>query len=49
MMVKEARYVDDIANGPLPHYELQSVALKETTNKEALLNKVAQVEVAGIN
>jgi hypothetical protein len=22
MMVKEARYVDDIANGPLPLYEL---------------------------
>jgi hypothetical protein len=22
MMVKEARYVDDIANGPLPVYEL---------------------------
>jgi hypothetical protein len=49
MMVKEARYIDDIANGPLPHYEPQPVALKATTNKEALLNKVAQVEVAGIN
>jgi hypothetical protein len=49
MMVKEARYVDDIANGPLPIYELQSVALKATTNKEALSNKVAQVEVVGLN
>jgi hypothetical protein len=28
MMVKEARYVDDIANGPLPVYELQPIALK---------------------
>jgi hypothetical protein len=49
MMVKEARYVDDIANGPLPLYELQLVALKATNNKEALPNKVAQVEAAGLN
>ena len=49
MMVKEARYVDDIANGPLPIYELQPVALKATTSKEALPNKVAQVEVVGLN
>jgi hypothetical protein len=27
IMVKEARYVDDIANGPLPIYESQPVAL----------------------
>jgi hypothetical protein len=49
IMVKEARYVNDIANGPLPQYELQCVALKATTNKEALLNKVAQVEAANLN
>jgi hypothetical protein len=49
MMVKEARYVDDIANGPLPLYESQLVALKATTNKEALPNKVAQVEAATLN
>jgi hypothetical protein len=36
MMVKEARYIDDIANGPLPHYELQPIALKAMTNKEVL-------------
>jgi hypothetical protein len=42
MMAKEARCVDDIANGPLPqHYKLQHVALKETTNKEPLPDKVA--------
>jgi hypothetical protein len=41
MMVKEARYVNDIANGPLPQYEPQLIALKATTNKEALPNKVA--------
>jgi hypothetical protein len=28
MMVKEARYVDDVLNGPLPVYEPQPVALK---------------------
>jgi hypothetical protein len=41
MMVKEARYVDDIANGPLPLYEPHPVALKATSSKEALPNKVA--------
>jgi hypothetical protein len=49
MMVKEARYVDDIANGPLSIYEPQPVALKATTSKDALPNKVAQVEAAGQN
>jgi hypothetical protein len=49
MMVKEAMYVDDIANGPLPLYEPQLVALKSTSNNEALPNKVAQVEVAELN
>jgi hypothetical protein len=49
MMVKEERYVDDIANGPLPLYELQPVALKATTSTEALPNKVAQVEAVGLN
>jgi hypothetical protein len=49
MMVKEARYVDDALNGPLPIYESQPVALKATSNKEALPSKVAQVEAAGLN
>jgi hypothetical protein len=49
MMVKEARYVDDIANGPLPLYEPQPVALKATSRKEVLPNKVAQVEAARLN
>ena len=48
-MVKEARYVDDIANGPLPLYKPQPVTLKATTSKEALPNKVAQVETVGLN
>jgi hypothetical protein len=42
MMAKEARYVDDITNEPLPqHYKLQPVALKATTNKDALPKNVA--------
>jgi hypothetical protein len=48
-MVKEARYVDDIANRPLPLYELQLVALKAITSTETLPNKVAQVEAAKFN
>jgi hypothetical protein len=49
MMVKEAQYVDDALNGPLPIYESQPVALKATSSKEALPSKVAQVEAAGLN
>jgi hypothetical protein len=49
MMIKEARYVDDIANGPLPLYEPHLVALKATNIKEALPNKGAQVDAAGLN
>src|SRR5688572_26789981 len=49
MMVKEARYVDDALNGPLPVYEPQPVALKATSSRETLPSKVAQVEAAGLN
>jgi hypothetical protein len=49
MMVKEARYVDDALNGPLPVYEPQPVALKATNNREALPSKVAQVEATELN
>jgi hypothetical protein len=49
MMVKEARYVDDTLNRPLPVYEPQPVALKATSSKEALPSKVARVEAAGLN
>jgi hypothetical protein len=49
MMVKEARYVDDALNGPLPVYEPQPVALKATSSREALPSKVAQVEAIGLN
>jgi hypothetical protein len=49
MMVKEARYVGDALNGPLPVYEPQPVALKATSSREALPSKVAQVEAVGLN
>jgi hypothetical protein len=50
MMLKEARYVDDIANVLIPLYESQPVSLKATNNKEALPNNnVAQVEAIGLN
>ena len=49
-MAKEVRYVNNIANGPLPqYYELQLVARKATTNKEALPYKVAQIEAIDLN
>jgi hypothetical protein len=48
MMVKEARYVDDALNGPLPVHEPQTVSLKATSSRETLPSKVAQVEVAGL-
>jgi hypothetical protein len=48
MMEKEARYVNDITNGPLSHYESQLVALKAVANKEMLLDKVAQIEAVGL-
>jgi hypothetical protein len=51
MMVKEARYVDDALNGPMPIYEPQPIALKLATSssREALPSKVAQVEATGLN
>src|SRR5688500_7167398 len=49
MMVKEARYVDDALDGPLPVYEPQPVALKATSSKEAPPSKLAQVEAARLN
>jgi hypothetical protein len=49
MMVKEARYMDDALNGPLPIYEPQHVNLNATSSKETLSSKVAQVEATGLN
>jgi hypothetical protein len=49
MMVKEARYVDDALNGPLPVHEPQTVALKAISSRETLPSKVVQVEAVGLN
>jgi hypothetical protein len=49
MMVKEARYVYDALNGPLPVHEPQTIALKATSSREMLPSKVAQMEAAGLN
>jgi hypothetical protein len=49
MMVKDARYVDDALNGPLPVHEPQTIALKATSNRDTLPSKVVQVEAAGLN
>jgi hypothetical protein len=50
MMAKEARYIDDVAHGSLPHYnEPQPVTLKATNSKEALPDKVTQIEAADLN
>jgi hypothetical protein len=49
MMVKEARYVDEALNGPLPIYEPQPIALKATSSRETLPSKVAQVEAVALN
>jgi hypothetical protein len=35
MMVKEARYANDIANRPLPQYEPQLIALKPVTRRRS--------------
>jgi hypothetical protein len=48
MMIKEARYVDEALNGPMPIYEPQTIALKATSSREALPSKVAQVEATGL-
>jgi hypothetical protein len=49
MMIKEARYVDEALNGPMPIHEPQTVALKARSRRETLPSKVAQVEAAGLN
>jgi hypothetical protein len=49
MMIKEARYVDEALNGPMPIYEPQTVALKATSSRETLPSKVAQAEAVGLN
>jgi hypothetical protein len=49
MMVKDAKYIDDVANGRTPSNKPQAVAFKATKYKEVIVNKVAQVEAVGLN
>jgi hypothetical protein len=49
MMVKEARYVDDALNDPLPVHEPQTIALKATSSRETLPSMVAQIKTTGLN
>jgi hypothetical protein len=49
MMVKNAKYIDNVVNGSLPSNEPQSVTFKATNDKEVLPSKVAQVEAASLN
>jgi hypothetical protein len=49
MMVKDAKYIDDLANGNIPSTEMQAIAFKGTHDKEAIPSKVAQVEATSLN
>jgi hypothetical protein len=49
MMVKDAKYIDDVANGRTPSNKPQVVAFKATKDKEVIVNKVAQVEAIDLN
>jgi hypothetical protein len=49
MMVKDTKYINDIANGSLPSTVPQVVAFKATDDKEAFPSKVAQFEATDLN
>jgi hypothetical protein len=49
MMVKDAKYINDVANGNLPSIESQAVAFKATNNKATLPSKAAQGEAVDLN
>jgi hypothetical protein len=49
MMFKVTKYIDNVSNGSTPSNEPQVVAFKATNDKDVIPNKVAQVEVVGIN
>lgn len=48
-MVKDAKYVDDLANRNIPSTEPQVVGFKATKEKEEIPSKVAQVKAADLN
>jgi hypothetical protein len=50
MMAKEVRYIDEVTNGSLPHYNKpKPIMLKAPNSKEALPDKVAQIEAIKLN
>jgi hypothetical protein len=49
MMVKDAKYVDDLANRNILSIEMQVVDFKATNVKEVIPRKLAQVEATGLN
>ena len=49
MMVKDGKYIDDIANESLLSNEWQFVSFKAIIDTEALPNTVAQVEATSLN
>jgi hypothetical protein len=49
MIVRNAKYIDNVANGRFPSIEPQAITFEATNDKKTLLNKVAQVEAGGIN
>jgi predicted Zn-ribbon and HTH transcriptional regulator len=49
MMVKDAKYVNDLTNENIPATEPQVVAFKATNKKEEILSKMAQVKATSLN
>jgi hypothetical protein len=49
MMVKDAKYIDDMANGNTSSIELQVVVFMAIKEKEEIPSKVAQVEASYLN
>jgi hypothetical protein len=49
MMVKDAKYVNDHANGNIPSTDPQVISFKATNEKEVISSKMTQVEEPGHN
>jgi hypothetical protein len=49
MMIKDAKYIEDVANRSTTSTKPQVVAFKATNEKEVIPSKVAQVEVVSLN
>jgi hypothetical protein len=49
MMVKNVKYIEDVANGSLPNNEPQPITFRATNDRKVLPSKVAQVEASSLN